>query len=379
MYTLFVSRGYPTKKYKMNGIFEFDQAKALVKANSQVVFAAVDLRSVRRWRSWGVSKSVVDGVYVYEINVPLGITSKKLKLKIGELALNILYKKIEKDLGVPDVIHGHFSDHGHMAAKLSEKTQIPLVVSEHSSLINKEVIDPVLYAVCDYTYHQANALIAVSPAFKAVIKKQFQVDSIYIPNIVDLDIFKYQETKNNEKTKFNFTSVGNLKEVKRFDLLLMAFAAVFKDNKDVSLTIFGDGVKKQELLSLLDKLDLSDQVSFEGMQSREVISKHYLSSDCFVLASQSETFGVAYIEALAMGLPVIATKSGGPEGFVKSSNGILIDVDSQAQLEQALLAMYKDAKNYSKDEIVKDIKAEFSAETVAKEILKVYNQVIKEY
>ena len=379
MYTLFVSRGYPTKKYKMNGIFEFDQAKALVKANSQVVFAAVDLRSVRRWRSWGVSKSVVDGVYVYEINVPLGITSKKLKLKIGEVALNILYKKIEKDFGVPDVIHGHFSDHAYMAAKLSEKTQIPLVVSEHSSLINKEVIDPVLYAVCDYTYHQADALIAVSPAFKAVIKKQFKIDSIYIPNIVDLDIFKYQETKNYNKTKFNFTSVGNLKEVKRFDLLLMAFAAVFKDNKDVSLTIFGDGVKKQELLSLLDKLDLSDQVSFEGMQSREVISKHYLSSDCFVLASQSETFGVAYIEALAMGLPVIATKSGGPEGFVKSSNGLLIDVDSQAQLEKALLAMYKDAKNYSKDEIVKDIKAQFSAETVAKEILKVYNQVIKEY
>lgn len=376
MYTLFVSRGYPTAKYKMNGIFEFDQAKALVNEGLQVVYAAVDLRSLRRWRSWGVHKKVIDGVHVYEINLPLGRVSKKLKLKVGEFALNLLYKKIAKDFGQPDVIHGHFSDYGYMAAKLSEKVKLPLVVSEHSSLINQEVIDPVLYEVCDYTYHRADALIAVSPAFRDVIKKQFKVDSIYIPNIVDLDVFKYKKKDNNDKGNFNFTSVGNLKAVKRFDLLLKAFATVFKDNKDVTLTIFGDGVKRQELISLQKDLGLSEQVSFKGLSSREDIAKHYLSSDSFVLASQSETFGVAYIEALAMGLPVIATKSGGPEAFVSENNGILIEVDNQRALEAALLSMYKKAKKYNRKEIVKDIKAQFSAKTVAKEILKVYKQVL---
>lgn len=374
MYSLFVSRGYPTSKYKMNGIFEFDQAKALVNEGVKVVFAAVDLRSVRRWRKWGIYKSVIDGVFVYEINLPLGRVSKKVKLKLGEVALNLLYKKIEKDFGTPDIIHGHFSDHGYLAAKLSEKTGSSLVVSEHSSLINKEVIEPSLYKVCDYTYHRADALIAVSPAFKDVIKKQFKVDSIYIPNIVDLDIFTFKDKI--KKPGFNFTSVGNLKAVKRMDLLIMAFNQVFKDLPEVSLTIFGEGVKKMELLALVDKLDLSSQVTLMGLASRQDIAKHYLSSDAFVLASQSETFGVAYIEALAMGLPVIATKSGGPEGFVNAENGILIDVDSQSQLEKALLSMYNNVDQYNSESIVKNIKNQFSPEVVAKEIIKVYRQVL---
>ena len=46
MFILFISRGYPTDKYKMNGIFEFDQAKALAEAGHKVVFAAVDVRSI---------------------------------------------------------------------------------------------------------------------------------------------------------------------------------------------------------------------------------------------------------------------------------------------------------------------------------------------
>ena len=53
MKILFVSRGYPTTKYALNGIFEFDQAKALAARGHEVIFAAVDLRSIRRWRRWG--------------------------------------------------------------------------------------------------------------------------------------------------------------------------------------------------------------------------------------------------------------------------------------------------------------------------------------
>ena len=52
MKVLIVARGYPTEKYKMNGIFEFDQAKALVQAGHKVIYAAVDVRSIRRWRKW---------------------------------------------------------------------------------------------------------------------------------------------------------------------------------------------------------------------------------------------------------------------------------------------------------------------------------------
>lgn len=87
---------------------------------------------------------------------------------------------------------------------------------------------------------------------------------------------------------------------------------------------------------------------------KKKIAEQLSKSDCFVLASQSETFGVAYIEALAMGVPVIATKCGGPEGFVNENNGIMIDVDSESQLIEAMKYMYNNSDKYDREEILYD-------------------------
>ena len=72
MYIMIVARGYPSEKYKMNGIFEFDQAKALAQEGHKVVYAAVDVRSIRRWRKWGIEKKTIYGVELYAINIPGG-------------------------------------------------------------------------------------------------------------------------------------------------------------------------------------------------------------------------------------------------------------------------------------------------------------------
>ena len=87
-----VSRGVPSDRNLTLGIFEFDQAKALVAAGHDVVVLSVDLRSIRRRRKWGLRSYERDGVRVEEINIPVGAVPKPLMIRIGTSALRKLLK-----------------------------------------------------------------------------------------------------------------------------------------------------------------------------------------------------------------------------------------------------------------------------------------------
>ena len=110
MLTFIVSRGVPTEKYLTNGVFEFDQAKALVQEGCEVVFLALDLRSIRRTRRWGLHTFTKQGVRVVELSVPLGNIPKAMFYPLGKLALSSLYHKAVKLYGRPDLLHAHFTD-----------------------------------------------------------------------------------------------------------------------------------------------------------------------------------------------------------------------------------------------------------------------------
>ncbi|MEG0517597.1 MAG: hypothetical protein RR555_01845, partial [Bacteroidales bacterium] len=91
-----VSRGYPTEKDPLNGIFEFDQAKALVSVGCKVVFISVDIRSFRKKRALGVWCLTKDGVDIYSISAPTLGRSYKISNFIGRLSLLFVFNKAIK-------------------------------------------------------------------------------------------------------------------------------------------------------------------------------------------------------------------------------------------------------------------------------------------
>jgi glycosyltransferase involved in cell wall biosynthesis len=375
LYVMIISRGYPTNEYKMNGIFEFDQAVALAKAGCKVVFAAIDVRSIRRWRKWGIKRHEVQGVNVYIINIPCGRLPKVIMHKVMSRGLSILYKLILKELGKPDVLHAHFADVGYVASKLKQQINVPLVITEHSSLINKPIIEKRLINIATQAYLKADAVIAVSPSLVNVIEDKLNIKARYIPNVVDTDIFTY--TQREECTSFNFVSTGNLIITKRMDLTIEAFYSAFQDLPQVTLTIFGEGDERPKIEAIIKNHQLENKVVLMGTCSREVISEKLKSSDCFVLASRSETFGVSYIEALATGVPVIATKCGGPETFVHEDNGLMVPVDDLDALVNAMKYMYKNIITFDRSKISNQTKSKFSPEYVSKKLVEVYEEVLR--
>jgi UDP-N-acetylglucosamine 2-epimerase (non-hydrolysing) len=107
MKVLFIARGYPTKKYKMNGIFEFDQAKALAESGVKVIYAAIDMRSIRRWRKLGYESIEKEGVIIEAVNFPVGRMPNCFLNRTREQLLRRLYKRIVKRCGEPDIVLVH--------------------------------------------------------------------------------------------------------------------------------------------------------------------------------------------------------------------------------------------------------------------------------
>ena len=95
------------------------------------------------------------------------------------------------------------------------------------------------------------------------------------------------------------------------------------------------------------------------------------------MASQLETFGVVYIEAMSMGLPVIATICGGPEDFVNQSNGLLVPIDDVKALTNAIKFLYENYSNYDGIRISTECRHKFSSTTIVRQLTEVFEGVIE--
>lgn len=375
MYIMIIARGYPSEKYKMNGIFEYDQAKALAATGHKIVYLSLDARSIRRKRRFGYSSIRKDKIDIEALDIPCGNLPKNLFNKIVVYSLKKLIDKAISLHGKPDIIHSHFIEYGYFSKQALNDLKIPLVLTEHSSKMNQEKISPYLLEIGSYTYPKMNKIITVSNHLSNNLKENFLIDSIVIPNIVDTNEFVYK-VNNKETEDFCFISTGSLLENKRMELLIESFYVAFNGQQNIKLYIYGDGPEKSKLVDLVRYYNLSGIVFLMGLVERKEIAKKMSQSDCFVLLSKLETFGVAYIEALSMGLPVISTKNGGPEDFINNKNGIIITNDSVACIANNLKKVYDNIDLYNNKLISTNAVELFSPEKIAQQILSVYHEVL---
>jgi glycosyltransferase involved in cell wall biosynthesis len=371
MFVLIVSRGYPTPDNPLMGIFETDQAKALQSYGHRVILVSVDLRSLRRKRKLGFQHFFSDGLEIYNFSFPLGRVPKRLLLYAGIFSIRKLYSQIIQQYGSPDMIHAHFTEIAAIASSLKEKYNIPLIVTEHSSLMNKDKISTTSFFWGEKAYHHANKIICVSSALSEKVKKHFGKDSIIVPNIVDTTIFSSVRKKNN---RFIFISVGSLICRKGFDVLINAFSSGHFD-ENVSLYIVGEGSCRNHLEKQIRILNLEKQVKLFGVLSRQQIQELFSISSVFILTSRLETFGVVYIEAMSAGLPVVATRCEGPEDFVDEANGLLVDVEDMEGTATAMKYMYRNIDRYNGEKISAETKKHFAPDMIARQLTEIYQSI----
>ena len=338
MRILVIARGIPVENNPLSGIFEWDQAKALKDFGHEVIYAILDMRSIRRKRRLGYSFERRDGINVYRYAIPLGRVGLPMLNAGSWIALQKILKKVLQKYDHIDAMHGHFGRvTGYAMYRAKKFFGIPYIITEHDSLLAAGRESKYTSKILKKTYDNATCRIAVSKPFAQVLEEKYKSKFTYIPNIADVSAFG--DVKKIEHDQFTFVSVGNLIERKAMDITIRGFAECCKIENNAKLVIIGDGPQREALEKLVDELDLRDKVEFTGRLERSDIRTIFSKSDCFVLMSRNETFGVVYIEAIASGLPVIATRCGGPESFVNKENGKLVDVDSVDQLVDAMKKM----------------------------------------
>lgn len=173
--------------------------------------------------------------------------------------------------------------------------------------------------------------------------------------------------------------LGRVSEEKDIHVLIDTLAPVLKRDTRTKLLLVGDGSARLGLEQQVFELGLTDKVHFAGQKPWDDIASYYHMSDLFVTASQSETQGLTYIEALASGLPVIAKDDLCLEGVVEDGVNGQTWTD-ETSLSKALEGLWPGSTSLDEMSKAATVSAEqFTAKRFAKRVESVYKQVIKDY
>jgi len=200
-------------------------------------------------------------------------------------------------------------------------------------------------------------------------------------NGIDLDEFSKDKVKIKKENllknlgfkgseKFIFCA-GRLVNGKGQDTLIRVFSSIVKKNQDVLLLIAGDGEDLFRLKKITNDNSISNSVIFLGALSRNETTKYYSNSDVFVSLSRlNETFGMVFIEAMALGVPVVGSNIGGiPEVINNKKNGITVNNLNFKEIENAILSILnnKQISNSLINNGYKSVKLKFNNLRMAKE------------
>ena len=389
IHILVIPSWYPTAYSNIRGIFFKEQVHALSKNRIRVGVVYPDLRSMRTFSLRALKENYFQTTVQTEDGIPtiryhgwsIPKTDKIRGARFIKLSEKLATKYIRK-YDKPDIIHAHSILWGGCAAQhLHERFQIPYFVTEHSSVYMQSMIRGFQEPFIRKTIRDAHTVIAVSSSLADLIApyaggKEIEV----IPNTIDTGYFSLPVHPRITKP-FRFLTVAMLTPKKNVGTLIQAFARSFRGQEEVRLEIGGDGTERTSLEKLVAKEGLDSQIHFLGMLTRNQVRQAMWRANCFVLPSQVETFGVVLIEAMSTGLPVIATKCGGPEDFVSAKVGYLSDPGDEQNLSlimQKARNKFADFDHCLQEEIRKYTVKRFSQQAVISSLLLKYNLILKQ-
>lgn len=360
----------------MSGNYEAVQAKALAAKGLDVsVINVLERPRQYLFKDNEITHRADDGVDFYQgkciVFRKRGI--RRINNFLRRRAYRQVFKAVVKGKGMPDIIHAHIVSLASFSVFLKDEFHLPFVITEHWTQTNVSDIPDWLKRM-SFAYHRADQVICVSQALSDSLKRNFNVNSIVINNMVSNQFFKSSKVGRDDNI-FKFIAVGAFRSNKGFDILVDAFAeGHFPEN--IKLDIVGDGEERELVERKIHQHGLSSQIHLLGTKTPGEVSELLCNSDCFVLSSRLETFAIVVIEAMAKGLPVIATRSGGPETFLRPGHGLLVQKENGVELAHAMQYMIKHYADYNSEDIRKFCYDHFSQDIIADQIIGVYNQVL---
>lgn len=275
-----------------------------------------------------------NNVHFHEVNVP---EYPLFLYQPYELALSSKLVDMAK-LHEIEILHVHYAIPHAYAAYMAKKMlqeegiYIPIVTTLHGTDITLVGSHPYYKPAVSFSINKSDAVTSVSESLKKDTLRLFNITNTIhvVPNFIDLDKYQYHFTdcqrammaNDNEKI---ITHISNFREVKQIPDVINVFYNIQKEIP-AKLMMVGDGPERADAERLCEKLGITDKVIFFG-NSHE-IDKILCFSDLFLLPSLTESFGLAALEAMASGVPVISSNTGGiPEVNIHGVSGFLSNIN----------------------------------------------------
>lgn len=367
---------YPT--YGGSGVVATELGKELAARGHQVHFISYALP----FRLDGYRENI----FFHEVELPdyplfeVDLYSLSLTSKMVDV---VLYDEL-------DILHVHYAiPHATSAfnAKqiLNEKGRdIKIITTLHGTDITLIGLDPTLLPLVRFSIEKSDGVTAVSRHLREKTLTNFNLNReiAVIPNFVNTEVWKPQEST---RLRENFAPNGekvmvhasNFRPVKRVPDVIRVFAQV-REKLPVKLVMVGDGPDRAEAERMCRENDMCEDVHFLGKQTGLV--EIFGAADLFLMPSQSESFGLSALEAMACGLPVLSSSVGGlPELNLHGTTGYISEIGDTDRMARYAIELLSDERRYARFTKAARERAEktFSAEDIVPAYEEFYRQVIE--
>lgn len=290
-----------------------------------------------------------------------------------------------------ELLHVHYAiPHayaGYMAKKMLKEQgiRIPMVTTLHGTDITLVGNHPFYKPAVSFSINHSDVVTSVSQNLKDETYRLFDIkrDIVVIPNFIEINKSKVDETSAchrglmaTDKQKI-VTHISNFRKVKRIPDVVKIFNEIQKV-MPAKLMMVGDGPERAGAEKLCGELGISDKVIFFGNSSE--IDQILCYSDLFLLPSETESFGLAALEAMACGVPVISSNSGGlPEVNKDGYSGYMANVgDVESMAKKAISILEDDNKLYEFKSNALKVAQEFDIKNILPMYEQLYRKALKQ-
>jgi N-acetyl-alpha-D-glucosaminyl L-malate synthase BshA len=325
-------------------------------------------------------------VHFHEVNVP---EYPLFHYQPYELALSSKLVDMVKLYKI-ELLHVHYAiPHayaGYMAKQMlkDEGIHIPMVTTLHGTDITLVGNHPFYKTAVTFSINKSDFVTSVSQSLKDDTLKLFNIkkEINVIPNFIELDkhrnetLISCQRSVMANSDEKIITHISNFRVVKRIPDVIKIFFKI-QEQIPAKLMMVGDGPEKLKAEILCEKLGISDKVIFFGNSNE--IDKILSYSDLFLLPSETESFGLAALEAMAWSVPVISSNSGGlSEVNFDGVSGYLSDVGNVDEMAQNALKILENIKTLSEfKERALSIAQQFDIKNILPMYEDLYKQALK--
>jgi len=376
MKVLMISPWYPNDENPFYGIFIKNHAYAIKDAGVEIQLLVVTVGQSKSIFKKSISRLIDEKGLVTHV---ISLKSKYHNLLFYNyifqylIVKNYYHKHLEKEF-TPDIIHSNIifpaAFLGYKLAIIEKKAH---VITEHWSKIDRFMNMRLLGVLGKKVYNDAAAITVVSSFLKNKLANFINDEEKLniIPNVIDLENLSRYNQANDQPDTIRFTCMSLWEKPKRPELLFHALQGIVNQvNRRIVLNVAGCG----SLLNELKSIRWDFEVRYLGSINHEAKIKVFGNTDYFLHASDMETFSVVIAEAMAAGIPVLASNVGAIPELISSENGLMCN-NNVDEWSEAILSLVS-SKIFDR-EVIKKTASRFDKASVGGSFKKLYMSTLK--